>query len=42
MAEGSVFAWLAESALSAASGIAAGAIALMAVTLVAWVVRTDR
>jgi len=42
MAEGSVLAWLAESALAAASGIAAGAIALMAVTLVAWVVRTDR
>jgi predicted DNA repair protein MutK len=42
MAEGSVLAWLAESALAASSGIAAGAIALMAVTLVAWVVRTDR
>jgi predicted DNA repair protein MutK len=42
MAEGTVLAWLAESALAAASGIAAGAIALIAVTLVAWVVRTDR
>ena len=42
VAAGSVLAWLAESALSAASGLAAGAMALMAVTMMAWVVRTDR
>ena len=42
VAAGSVLAWLVESALSAASGLAAGAMALMAVTMIAWVVRTDR